>query len=311
MLLSEMVRRIKNEQNLVSDPTQYATASTSYYTVASYNISLSRASLMIYKYEIANANAGFRAQARLKIGDRHVGGHVQGGTAFAAKGGMFYLPAGSYTIEVQLRTHNASYSAYLRNFELGMADFADMAYVAMRGLGGSTLTLPSRRTVIGRLKRGTLYIEAYCTVTPPLTINGAAKGWTFTDWENYVYCQSVNLDSSYTISVGTDPYHVTYSAILCPWILPPSDAEIVDLGFPQGSTLYLVLEPLRSNPIKYLKLGKRRAVSFGDLTDYYSTASGTDILTWNYTFEIIEVSNCLLLISGYGGCISTMACDIR
>jgi hypothetical protein len=60
-----------------------------------------------------------------------------------------------------------------------------------------------------------------------------------------------------------------------------------------------------------LKLGFQRAWSFGDNTNYYSIASGTDILSWNYTFESVEVSSCLLLVSGYGGCISIIAVDVR
>jgi hypothetical protein len=83
------------------------------------------------------------------------------------------------------------------------------------------------------------------------------------------------------------------------------------MDFPQGSTMYVVLEPLNLNPTKNLKLGRVRGVSFGDSTDFYSTSSGTGIQSWNYTFETVEVSNCLLNISGEGGCISILAVDVR
>jgi hypothetical protein len=72
-----------------------------------------------------------------------------------------------------------------------------------------------------------------------------------------------------------------------------------------------MLEPLMSNPTKNLKLGKKRAVSFGDSTDYYSTGSGTNILSWNYTFEIVEVDDCVLVVEGYGGCIAVVGVDLR
>ncbi|MEM3581526.1 MAG: hypothetical protein QXQ64_09785, partial [Candidatus Bathyarchaeia archaeon] len=97
----------------------------------------------------------------------------------------------------------------------------------------------------------------------------------------------------------------------CPWILGTSEHQPIQLDFPQGSTLYLVLEPLWGNPTKTVKLGKKRAFSFGDATDYYSTASGTDILAWNYTFETVEVGQAVLLIGGYGGCISIIGVDVR
>jgi hypothetical protein len=97
----------------------------------------------------------------------------------------------------------------------------------------------------------------------------------------------------------------------CPWIIPSVEYEPLILNFPQGSTLYLVLEPLWQDPTKTVKLGKVRAWSFGDTTNYYSTTSGTGIVSWNYTFESVEVSSCLLLVSGYGGCISIIAVDVR
>ena len=99
--------------------------------------------------------------------------------------------------------------------------------------------------------------------------------------------------------------------VLCPWFLADTDYEPVNLSFPQGSTLYVVMEPLTSNPTKTLKLGKPRFVSFGSATDYYSTVSGTDIVSWSYTFESVEVSACLLLFAGFGGCISIIAVDVR
>ena len=98
---------------------------------------------------------------------------------------------------------------------------------------------------------------------------------------------------------------------ICPWIIPNSEDEPVELDFPDGSTIYIILEPLNSDPTKTIKLGKKRFVSFGDSTDYYSTASGTGILSWNYTFELVPVKNCILKIGGYGGCISVVGVDVR
>ena len=103
--------------------------------------------------------------------------------------------------------------------------------------------------------------------------------------------------------------HITI--IICPWFIHHDEYEPIVLDFPQGSTLYVVLEPLHEKPIKKIKIGKRRFVSFGDSTDFYSVASGTDILAHNYTFEFVEVSRSVLLISGYGGCVSILGVDVR
>ena len=97
---------------------------------------------------------------------------------------------------------------------------------------------------------------------------------------------------------------------LSPWFLI-DEHQPLTLNFPQGSTLYAVAEPLWQDPTKTIKLGWKRFVSFGDATDFYSTASGTGILPWNYTFESVEVGSCALLVGGYGGCISIIAVDVR
>jgi hypothetical protein len=99
--------------------------------------------------------------------------------------------------------------------------------------------------------------------------------------------------------------------ILCPWILSDVDYEPVGLDFPQGSTLYVVLEPLGQNPTKYARVGKQRFMSFGDTTDYYASSSGTGILSFDYTFETVEVVNSILHVKGLGGCVSIIGVDAR
>lgn len=102
--------------------------------------------------------------------------------------------------------------------------------------------------------------------------------------------------------------------IICPWFLADVDYEPVSLDFSQGSTLYVILEPLGiqyNNPTKYARVGKQRFVSFGDATDYYKTVSGTGILSFDYTFETVEVVNSLLHVKGLGGCVSTIGVDVR
>jgi hypothetical protein len=106
--------------------------------------------------------------------------------------------------------------------------------------------------------------------------------------------------------------HYAYAqVVVCPWIIPNVAYEPISLNVPQGSTIYIITEPLDANPTKHVKIGKERFVSFGDAADYYYMDSGTNILESSYTFEAVEVEDILLFISGYGGCVSTLAVDVR
>lgn len=97
--------------------------------------------------------------------------------------------------------------------------------------------------------------------------------------------------------------------ILCPWILTIVDSNILDLDFPQGSTLYVMLEPLSANSIKFAKVGKERIVDHN--ANYYESVSGQGLLTLSYTFEIVDVPGALLIVSGHHTCISYLAVDVR
>jgi hypothetical protein len=126
------------------------------------------------------------------------------------------------------------------------------------------------------------------------------------------------INAGTTINVKVKVYNDTGSArnvraiispFSCPWIFGSNEYQPVELSFPQGSTLYMTLEPLTSDPTKTLKLGYLRAVDLG--YNYYSSSSGTGIVSWYYTFESVEVSQNVLLVSGNGGCISIIAVDVR
>ena len=131
---------------------------------------------------------------------------------------------------------------------------------------------------------------------------------------------AIPVDAGSTWQLRIDVYNNTGGSktcrayvkiVLCPWIIPNEEYEPVTLDFAQGATLYVVLEPLEENPTKDVKIGKVRFVSFGDATDFYSKGTGTGILSHSYTFEAVEIEEALMLISGFGGCISILAVDER
>ncbi|RJX15267.1 hypothetical protein CW703_06915 [Candidatus Bathyarchaeota archaeon] len=100
--------------------------------------------------------------------------------------------------------------------------------------------------------------------------------------------------------------------VVCPWFfVTDEDHEPLKLDFPQGSTLYVTLEPLLENPTKTVKIGRKRFKDFGDSANYYYMVSGTDILNAYYTFEMVEPEKAQLFIKGKNSCISIIGVDIR
>jgi hypothetical protein len=164
-------------------------------------------------------------------------------------------------------------------------------------------------------------------------LNDAQKNWTErrNDWgESYNEdCQdsgaygrcAIALDpnTQYNLKITAYNYcgvqgtgRAVVEVMICPWFLADVDYEPVSLDFPQGSTLYVTVEPLHDNTAtKYVRVGKTRFKSFGDSTDYYGSLSGTGILNFDYTFEIVEVVNSILHVKGFGGCVSIIGVDAR
>lgn len=379
MLLSEMVRKIRSEEELFVDTNTYTqNYPTDWVTKVSKNIQLDEPAIIYFKFELfyqTQPYTGTRARgnARVLLGGVPLcstgeQGHGPDGGAqgTVTRAGYIYLGSGSYTFDFQLSgfTFNDGYIR-LQGVQLRRLNFSDVAGTRVNSgwvwapnnaettILNQNITLPSRGTVVGNLKQIPVQFLFYMeqdnwrssilqnpgesTVSGKLNwrlyINDVHTAWNDrrgdfesgqTDYQSYsegAYgLYKAERTAGETINVKVKVYNAigggaSVRAILtpfiCPWIIPDTEYQPLSLSFPQGSTLYITLEPLSSDPTKTLKLGKRRAWSFGDATDYYSTASGTGILYWNYTFEVVEVSNCLLLIGGSGGCISVIAVDVR
>jgi hypothetical protein len=214
-----------------------------------------------------------------------------------------------------------------------------------------SFTVPSaRKLATGVIKQYACIVTAYCDIPNyrssemknpgeanassvmnfRLYLDGAEIGWKerqnddFDSGYNMAYSEGCYGRAYFALTPGSHTLEVkatnnlssAYNAravlnlVFSPWFLIDKH-EPLTLNFPQGSTLYLVAEPLWQDPTKTIKLGWQRFVSFGDSTDYYSTASGTGVLSWNYTFESVNVASCSLFVGGYGGCISIIAVDVR
>jgi len=159
---------------------------------------------------------------------------------------------------------------------------------------------------------------------PTVSVDAVAQSWQFKretqDAGDDCNCYGsafgkinvvVTAGSSHAITIagGAGTHYI--SVVFTPWVLATASFEPLSLDVPQGSTIYITEEPLFTNPTKTVKIGKVRVVSFGDSTNYYYTNSGVDILASNYTFETVEIDECILTVSGYGGCISIIGVDVR
>jgi len=329
MVYTEQVRQLTSEENLINDSTEYTRNNAAWGTLHSYgNITLSEASLILFKFWVKTTSA-----YRLKIGSNY----VWGGYSTGVITGIAYLSAGTYTVLMEQR--NAGGSGDLQDFQLGKLKFSDQAGSGLAAYSAQidlTVAQRSPPSFFGTLKNAVFAVMVWAKTTGAqtnfenpgdsltngvsLAVDGSQITWTSrvqdtTPYENafaYYYCSlSVGSSHSFVISKDNAATVVDISIVGCPWLLANVDNEPMTLDFAQGSTLYLTLEPLNADPTKNSKIGKVRAVSYGDSTDFYSTASGTGILSHTYTFETVSVADVTLVVKGLGGCISMVGLDER
>ena len=306
MLLSEMVRRLSGEQNLLEISERTPSPLNQWADIETVNVNLSQDSLLIYKYDLYGpTNVYIRARWQIDSA-YYIGGEQAGYSNTETHGGFFLLSAGSHTIVLQAYANDSS--ARIRNIYLGVVDLADLSGFQIQNAGSGALNaISSRKTCLGSLNEAFLLIQVYNEGgTPTVTVDGESATLIASDNYKYVFGEAVSAGADHNISVSAG----YMTAAMSPWLLGDGHQPLT-LDFPQGSTLYLTLEPLFLDPAKALKIGKKRAVSFGDSTDYYYTASGTGILQANYTFEMVEVEGCILQVSGLGACISIIGVDVR
>ena len=292
------------------------------------SITLSEDSVIAFRYTFDATPDGLGSH-RLLFGSTPVAGGPFDSSSKTFKG-LVALPAGVYTVKIEGICFRGAVK--VSGLQVGVVCFRDLEKSNIAGYASPiTVSLDQRKLCVGEINRATLFILVYAytpdqethldnpsesnTNSVKVSVDGESLTWVervnddidkFYGASFGIATTTLTVDESHTITVtksNTDTI-VYISLILCPWIIPYDAYQPLSLDFPQGSTLYLTLEPLIDDPTKNVKLGKRWAVFFGDSTDYYGTASGTGIVTWNYTFETVEVENCVLLIEGYGACIS-------
>jgi hypothetical protein len=331
MVYTEEVRQLASEENLINDSAAYTRDNAAWGTLKNYgNITLSEDYLVVFKFTINTTSA-----YRLKIGSYYVYGCFTTGY----KTGIAFVAAGTYAILMEQKNGGGGGSGSVSAFQLGKAKFSDVAKSNLAAYAAEidlTVAQRSPASFFGTLKNAVFAVlvwaktpgavtsfenvgDAY-TNGVQLSVDGVQVDWTTrihdatsdeTACANFY--GSLSVGSAHTFTIGKDNVNtvVHISIIGCPWLLAGVDNQPVTLDFPQVSTLYVTLEPLDKDPTKNSKIGKVRAVSYGDATDFYSTASGTGILSHTYTFEIVAVSDVSVFVNGFGGCISLVGVDER
>lgn len=332
MVLAEQVRSLVDESNRIDDATIYDRNSAAWGIIHSYgNITLTEDSLIAFKFNIV-----YLSVYRLKIGDYYVhGGLLPAGTTYS---GIAFIAAGTHAVVMEHKNAGGSGAGRISNFQLGVAKFSDqVASTVVIYSSQISKTVLARTTCIGSLKNAVFAVNVWA-YTPggqtnfenvgdaltngvQLSVDGVQVNWTIRlqdtgpdESASANFYGSLTVGSAHTFDIGKDNANtvVHISIIGCPWILAAVDNEPVTLNFAQAGTFYAMLEPLCGDPTKNSKLGKKRAVSFGDSTNYYSVATpATGIMTHSYTFEIIYVENQTWAVSGLFGCLSHIAVDLR
>jgi hypothetical protein len=126
--------------------------------------------------------------------------------------------------------------------------------------------------------------------------------------------QTLNIQVQGYMNNATPNVEVWGTMFLCPWLTPMQDYQPATFSFAQDSTFYAILEPLAENASIWSKIGKKRFISFGNATDYYSIASaGSGIVEHTYIFDVVDVPSSQWIVSctGYIVCISYVGVDAR
>jgi hypothetical protein len=332
-ILTEQERLLVNEDDLASDSGTYALGSAgSWTTFHDYgNITLASDSILLVKCdaEVPAATGKFR----LKIGTTVV--YVSDlTTSYVTHGVILFLAAGTYDVKFE---YIASNSANIKNFAAGLCKFNDQQTRFLGAYSSSiALTVANRVTPAGPLTYATFLV--HCTaVTPSGVTNFEDIGDNLTNgvsitidgiqvsWNERLQDSSSGVDNAFArlslpYSVGTQHTvaiskrnantTVEISVIACPWILPYSLFQPLTLSFSQGSTFYSSLEPLFMDPTKFVGVGAVRGISWGSASDYYNSQTGTSLIQYSVTMDVLDVTMTMFFY-GFGGCIGYIAVDVR
>lgn len=335
--ISEQERLIAAELQLLNSTTQYSFP-TSMGTVHDYgNITSTQAGAVIIRIGI-NFASGNNA-CRVKVGSYYVWAKSANGSFGTTYfGTIVWLAAGTYDVLVE--GYGPS-PATISSMVIGYVPFNDIKGSALAAYSsGIPLTVSNRNTPLGPLLQAVYAVQVYAVTAGALTnlenvgdnlTNGVSilVDSTQVNWSERLSPDVGNADgvsgkvflpysvgSSHTVSISLRNAGTTVhiSVVGCPWILGSAIHAPVNLTFSQLSTIYVILNPLFDDKVKFVGVGQPRSISFGNATDYYNSASGLGLLSYSYMIDAPDVSQVDLYVSnsaGTGGCVEVIGVDLR
>ena len=156
-----------------------------------------------------------------------------------------------------------------------------------------------------------------------LRLGGNEVGWsTRNEGEGIGWAEKeavVNLsDAASTVSIeiivsnqtgGTRWVSIEINIYGSPWILPSDFIDAIELSVPQNATIYVITEPLEGDPTKTVGIGYFKAIPYTE--ELYAYVTGTGILEFHHTFDILKPVANMLKWKGKGASASILAADIR
>lgn len=331
-----MTRLLEDEENLVDDETEYSRSNTSWGTLHDYgNVTLDEDGILVVSFQ-AYRTGSWIGYIRLKCGGSLYIFGGQPAVSYTYYGCAVWLAAGTYNLLMEGKT-SAGGTVYVKTFQAGTVFFSDTTGNAnVSYAAGLETEVDARKLAVGTIAYNILAINVFANTSGAQTnfedvggaetngvsvfVDGVQQDWNEKNQDADSYeaasgkCYvAVATGETHTVTIVKDNANtaVHISVIASPWILPYALSEIISSGFTSGSTFYLVAEPLWENVTKFLRIGKTRAASFGDDSDYYHADSGADIKEFSYTYEKLEPEDIPILVSGIGGCISAIGADFR
>jgi hypothetical protein len=329
MLLSEQERLLANEVNLINNPTLYMITNTLWYLIYDYGqIQMPADGILFFSVQFDSGTTG-TTQIAVYVRNMPIAVGVLGTSGSMFVAGAVWLAAGTYA-EIQVYGVTTGAGADIKNMQVGYTAFNDsVGYALQATASGSSisLTVSSRVTPVGALKQAVYGIIA-CSFAPSgqtttisaITVDGVLQSFDESNGSGtqaasvkcYVPCA---VGSSHTVVVSQSNSSATLylSIIACPWICTSISRmpQPVTLSFPQQSTVYVVIGILFKDCVKSIWVGKQKGISFGAADYYgYSSAGTGTLLSFNYSFDSVNVAQVLFCMGGLGCCVDSIAVDV-
>ena len=271
------------------------------------------------------------------------------GTKESELSGVAVFPAGTYTVKVEaVQSTSTTYTQNIgvKPLKLGVTMLADLEYDGVASdlnrsiAAGVTetiveleLTPPKRETCLGTLKKSVLFVNWYAretgdsnnSFTCKVYVDDVEVNWTESagpGWGNtgkqYIAALPIGEASNLKIKVTNDDgsshtYDFHWAVSVSPWILTDAFEEHIAIDVPEGSTIYVVGEPLDSNTEeKHIAVGSDRALDWGGTwDDFYLHEHGTGRVTFNHQLTWLPHSMVSLWLKGQRNCLVVIGVDRR